>query len=93
VPSTVEERIINQFNTSVKKILQSFSNQGMSSKEVAKKLRCGVSNIRRIAKKYGICFDKKSYTENFFNSTKFLDNAINTSNFLSRSWKQENKDK
>lgn len=84
--TTVEQRIINQFNTSVAELLQAFADQGMTSKQVAEKLECGVSNVRRIARKYNVRFNQPMPQPKFTHSEAFLDRAINATNFLSRSW-------
>lgn len=84
--TTVEQRIINQFNSSISELLQAFADEGLTSKQVAEKLECGVSNVRRIARKYNVRFNQPVLQPKFTHSEAFLDKAINATNFLSRVW-------
>ena len=84
---TVEQRILNEFNCSVAELLQKYASQGSTSKEVADILKCGVSNVRRIARKYNIRFNQPAMPAKIVHSKAFLDKAINATNFLSRAWR------
>ncbi len=84
--TTVEQRIVDQFNSSVADLLQAFADDGLTSKQVAEKLECGVSNVRRIARKYNVRFNQPILQPKFTHSEAFLDKAINATNFLSRVW-------
>ena len=84
---TVEQRIINEFNCSVAELLQKYAGEGLTSKEVADILKCGVSNVRRIARKYNIRFNQPAAPSKIVHSKEFLDKAINATNFLSRAWR------
>jgi primosomal protein N'' len=86
---TVEQRIVSQFSSSVSDLLQSFADEGLTSKQVAEKLQCGVSNVRRIARKYNVRFNQPAPQPKFTHSSEFLDKAINAKNFLSRVWRKE----
>ena len=83
---TVEQRIIEQFDCSVSELLANFANQGLSSKQVAEKLNCGVSNVRRIARKYNIRFNQPAPQAKIVHSDAFKDPCLNQINFLSRVW-------
>ena len=85
---TVEQRIIEEFSCSVSELLTKYASEGMTSKEVAEILQCGVSNVRRIARKYGIRFNQPSGSSKIVHSKEFLDKAINATNFLSRTWRR-----
>lgn len=84
---TVEQRIIEEFSCSVAELLEKYASEGMTSKEVAEILQCGVSNVRRIARKYGIRFNQPAGSSKIVHSKEFLDKAINATNFLSRAWR------
>jgi len=84
---TVEQRILRDFDCSVDELLASFANEGMTSKQVAEKLECGVSNVRRIARKYNIRFNQPAPQSKIIHDEKFKDPNLNTVNFLSRPWK------
>jgi hypothetical protein len=84
---TVEQRIIDEFNCSVSDLLAKYANDGLTSKEVAEILQCGVSNVRRIARKYNIRFNQPAMQSKVVHSKEFLDKAINATNFLSRTWR------
>lgn len=84
---TVEQRILNEFNCSVAELLQKYASEGLTSKEVAEILKCGVSNVRRIARKYNIRFNQPAMPAKIVHSKEFLDKAINATNFLSRAWR------
>lgn len=84
---TVEQRIIEEFSCSVAELLTKYAAEGMTSKEVAEILQCGVSNVRRIARKYGIRFNQPAGSSKIVHSKEFLDKAINATNFLSRAWR------
>lgn len=83
---TVEQRIIEQFGCSVSELLANFANQGLTSKQVAEKLDCGVSNVRRIARKYNIRFNQPAPQAKIVHSDEFKDPQLNRINFLSRVW-------
>ncbi len=83
---TVEQRIIVEFDAAVPELLASFANKGMTSKQVAEQLNCGVSNVRRIARKYNIRFNQPAPQSKIMHSDKFNDPKFNAVNFLSRSW-------
>ena len=84
---TVEQRILNEFDCSVSELLEKYAGEGLTSKEVAEILQCGVSNVRRIARKYNIRFNQPTIQSKVVHSKEFLDKAINTTNFLSRAWR------
>lgn len=84
---TVEQRILNEFDCSVSELLQKYASEGLTSKEVAEILECGVSNVRRIARKYNIRFNQPTIQSKVVHSKEFLDKGINTTNFLSRAWR------
>jgi hypothetical protein len=84
---TVEQRILNEFNCSVAELLQKYASEGLTSKEVAEILKCGVSNVRRIARKYNIRFNQPAMPAKIVHSKEFLDKAINATNLLSRAWR------
>lgn len=83
---TVEQRIISDHNCSVSELLANFAAEGLSSKQVADKLDCGVSNVRRIARKYGIRFNQPTSQTKITHSDEFNDPQFNAINFLSRTW-------
>ena len=83
---TVEQRIVSEYDSSVPELLASFANEGMTSKQVAEKLDCGVSNVRRIARKYNIRFNQPAPQSKIMHSDAFKDPNFNPTNFLSRSW-------
>ena len=68
---TVEERIASNFNCSVASLLQDYANRGMTSKEVAKRLDCGVSNVRRIARKYKVSFNQQPLQTKYTQTKSF----------------------
>ena len=84
--TTVEQRIIEQYNCSVAELLADYANQGLASKQVADKLDCGVSNVRRIARKYNIRFNQPAPQAKIVHSDAFKDPQLNRVNFLSRAW-------
>ena len=83
---TVEQRILDQYRCSVSTLLEEYASQGMTSKQVAEKLQCGVSNVRRIARKYNIRFNQPALQPQLSYSKEFLDKTMNATNFLSRAW-------
>ena len=85
---TVEQRIVEEYQCSVPELLQTYAGAGMTSKEVARELRCGVSNVRRIARKYNIRFNQPAPQAKIIHSEEFLDTNLNHINILSRSWGQ-----
>ncbi len=85
---TVEQRVLDEYKCTVSTLLQEYAAQGMTSKQVADKLQCGVSNVRRIARKYNIRFNKPASQPQFSYSQEFLDKTINATNLLSRAWGQ-----
>ena len=84
---TVEQKIMGQYNCPVKDLLESFAEEGLTSKQVAQRLDCGVSNVRRIARKYQIQFNQPSQVPTIFQDDLFRSKNINVRNFLSRAWK------
>lgn len=84
--TTVEQRIISEFHCSVGELLGNYAREGMTSKQVAEILQCGVSNVRRIARKYNVRFNQPSPQPKIVHSEEFLCRAINSINFLSRNW-------
>lgn len=85
---TVEQRIVSKYNRSVSELLQDYANEGMTSKQVADILECGVSNVRRIARKYQIRFNQPTQQSQLLQNEEFLRKEINSLNVLSRPWKQ-----
>lgn len=83
---TVEQRIVSKYDRSVPELLQEYANQGKTSKQVADILECGVSNVRRIARKYHIRFNQPTQQSQLLQNQQFLENKINKINFLSRRW-------
>lgn len=83
---TVEQRIVSKYNRSVSELLQDYANEGMTSKQVADILECGVSNVRRIARKYQIRFNQPTQQSQLLQNEEFLQRNINKINFLSRPW-------
>lgn len=83
---TVEQRIENQYNASASQVLSEYAKQGKTSKEVAKILQCGVSNVRRIARKYNVRFNQPAPQPTIVQNRAFLARDINSLNFLSRNW-------
>lgn len=85
---TVEQRIVSKYNRSVSELLQDYANEGMTSKQVADILECGVSNVRRIARKYKIRFNQPTQQSQLLQNEEFLRKEINPLNFLSRPWRR-----
>ncbi len=83
---TVEERIQKSFNVPVSELLASYAKQGKTSKQVAEILQCGVSNVRRIARKYNVRFNQPSPQPSIIHTGEFLAKKINPTNFLCRAW-------
>lgn len=83
---TVEQKVFEQFNCSVQEVLQRFADQGLTSKQVSEQLGCGVSNVRRIARKYDIRFSQPHHQTPVTYSKEFFERTINATNFLSRPW-------
>ncbi|MDF2940128.1 MAG: hypothetical protein K0R66_770 [Gammaproteobacteria bacterium] len=83
---TVEQRIVEEYHCDVADLLAGYANEGMTSKQVAKKLDCGVSNVRRIARKYNIRFNQPVLEPTIISSAKFQEPKMNPINFLSRVW-------
>ena len=83
---TVEERITKEYNCEVSELLQNYANEGKTSKEVAVILDCGVSNVRRIARKYGVSFNQQQPQTRINNDEAFNSDCLNGTNFLSRRW-------
>ena len=82
---TVEERIEQESGgQSVADILDNYARQGYTSKQVAEILDCGVSNVRRIARKYNISFNQQEKQHNYF-PEDFL-GPLNDKNILSKRW-------
>ena len=86
---TVEQKILDQYNCSVEDLLRVFAEEGLTSKQVAQRLSCGVSNVRRIARKYQIQFNQPSQMPQIFQDDSFKSEGINARNFLSRIWRTE----
>lgn len=87
--TTVEQRIMNEYNRPVAELLQAYANEGLTSKQVATKLSCGISNVRRIARKYNIRFNQPAAPVKMIYSEQFLEKNINSTNLLSRRWARE----
>ena len=83
---TVEQRIFDEYQCSVSNLLEKYATQGMTSKQVADQLQCGVSNVRRIARKYNIRFNQTGVAQTVSYSREFLEHTINSYNILSRVW-------
>jgi len=83
---TVEQRIVQEYHCDVAELLETYASQGMTSKQVAKKLNCGVSNVRRIARKYNIHFNQPAPQATIVQTKEFLEQKMNPTNFLSRVW-------
>lgn len=83
---TVEQRIQQDYNISVSELLASYAKKGLTSKQVAEILDCGVSNVRRIARKYNVRFNQPSPQPTIIQSEEFLAEGLNATNFLSRVW-------
>ena len=84
---TVEKKIEQQFNCTVRDLFDDLARKGFTSKQAANKLGYRVSNVRRIAKKYKIRFNQFTPQENIRNCSIFLEKKINVRNFLSRAWR------
>jgi hypothetical protein len=84
---TVEQKIMGQYNCPVEDLLKAFAEEGLTSKQVANRLNCGVSNVRRIARKYQIQFNQPSQAPVLFQDDTFKKEEINVKNFLSRAWR------
>jgi len=87
--TTVEQRIIEEYNCSVSELLAKYASEGLTSKQVADELQCGVSNVRRIARKYNIRFNQPAPQAKIVHSDEFRDPQLNRVNFLSRAWNPE----
>ncbi len=83
---TVEQRIVSKYNRSVSELLQDYASEGKTSKQVADILECGVSNVRRIARKYQIRFNQPTQQSQLLQNHLFLEKNINKINVLSRPW-------
>ena len=83
---TVEERIEQESGLPVAEILERYARDGYTSKEVAEILECGVSNVRRIARKYRISFNQQEKQVEYF-SSEFLEKELNPHNILSKAWR------
>lgn len=83
---TVEQKIMEQYDCSVADLLQTFADEGLTSKQVATKLECGVSNVRRIARKYQIRFNQPMQQSQLLQNEEFRSEKLNPLNFLSRQW-------
>ncbi|NCX93718.1 MAG: hypothetical protein EBX40_03470 [Gammaproteobacteria bacterium] len=79
---------MEQYQCSVEELLRRFASEGLSSKEVAVRLECGVSNVRRIARKCQIQFGQPGLPakSKLLQSASFLDKTPNSVNILSRRW-------
>ena len=85
---TVEERIAEQFGCPVSELLKEYATKGMTSKQVAEILQCGVSNVRRIARKYQVSFNQQIQNPTkILQDPEFKSENMNTTNFLSRPWR------
>jgi len=83
---TVEQKITEKYNCPVEDLLRTFAQEGLTSKKVAERLDCGVSNVRRIARKYQIRFNQPTQSSPLLQDELFKSEALNIRNFLSRSW-------
>ena len=83
---TVEERIEQESGQPVAEILEKFARQGQTSKQVAEILNCGVSNVRRIARKYNISFNQQEKSVDYF-TAEFSEKKLNQYNVLSKAWR------
>ena len=82
----VEDQIKVKFNMSAYQFLDHCLDQDMTIAEVAIMLKCSVSNLRRIARKYKFKFSRPSPQPKFTDSSDFKMKEINKDNILSRSW-------
>ena len=87
---TVEERIEKESGQPVAEILERFAKLGKTSKQVADELNCGVSNVRRIARKYDISFNQQEKSVDYF-VPEFSEQKLNQHNILSKAWNLEMK--
>jgi hypothetical protein len=83
---TVEQVIIREYQCPVPQVLQRLADEGLTSKQVADRLHCGVSNVRRIARKYKISFNQPIKQSRILQDEQFMAKQINKINFLSRRW-------
>ena len=83
---TVEQRVVEEYQCPVADVLRAYASEGLTSKQVADILRCGVSNVRRIARKYQIHFNQPVCEAKIVHSKEFMDHRMNPVNFLSRAW-------
>jgi len=83
---TVEQRIVTKYDRPVPELLQHYADEGKTSKQVAEILECGVSNVRRIARKYHIRFNQPIQQSQLLQNQQFLESRINRVNVLSRPW-------
>ncbi len=86
-PLTLEERVRLQYKCHIQDFLKRAVAAGKSSTQVAKDLHCGLSNLRRIAKKYNINFHSEPCKKPLQISAEFSAKTINTHNILSRAWR------
>jgi hypothetical protein len=83
---TVEQRIKRDFGMGFLLFAQQCKDKGLDAIEVAEKVGCSLSNLRRIARKFDFSFFVIEREPRLIDAVKFKNKKMNTSNFLSRRW-------
>ena len=83
-----EHKIQQKFQCSAEEILKKFEEENLSYYEVEKRIGFTHGTIRKWARRYGIKLRSGQQShEKQAQDERFFEKAINTVNFLSRSWK------
>lgn len=83
---TIEMKIEADYKCTVIEFFQDCVDKKMEINEIAKKIKCSVSNLRRIARKYRFNFHQTTKIPMLSENKEFLTRKITIDNFLSRNW-------
>lgn len=84
--TTVENKIQKLYNCSIIDFLQKCVDKKMDAHEIATKINCSVSNLRRIARKYQFTFYQPKTVSLLAHKKEFSLQSLNINNCLSRRW-------
>ena len=83
---TVETKVQKLYNCSIVDFLQKCVDKKMDTNEIAAKINCSVSNLRRIARKYQFSFYQSKTVSLLAHKKEFSLQSLNINNCLSRRW-------
>ena len=86
---TVENRIEALYGCTIIQYFKRCVDRDMDAHEIAQDIKCSVSNLRRIARKYKFTFHNPKPCPMLAQDVQFTSKPLNNNNILSRSWRQQ----